>query len=478
MPPPLLLADTPHLLYRAFFAPARLDHRRRRPPGQRAARLGQPVAVVRRALRAARRGLLLRPGVGDLPHRALPALPRAPARRCRTALADQWERAPALYEALGWTVARPDELEADDLMYALAPAEEAAAGGRALILTGDRDMFQCASDDVTSCCSARARRARTRSAPPRCEERYGIAPGASCRTSSRCAATRRTGCRARRGSARRRPPTCCAATAASRRRSRGAIREKPAGAPRAARAGRRAAGVQGHRARCATRAGGAARRTGRPTAPAAPRRRGRSAWAGWPSGSRPDRLSPGLESAPSAGGPARAGRSRRDPVPVNASAASEQQATVEPAARTTIIEPGASSMRPTSSSRPSSSISGPMGERCAPGVRVSSSIDGTMAKAVPGRALQRRRDWFESAGDRGGPGTPVSSGNDSITGEMYGHRDRQPDAGLSTYVTPNIGQVRRRQGGSSTGPTRGCVSSYAVGASDIRSSSPRRRTRA
>ena len=35
------------------------------------------------------------------------------------ALADQWERAPALYEALGWTVTASDTLEADDLMGSL-----------------------------------------------------------------------------------------------------------------------------------------------------------------------------------------------------------------------------------------------------------------------------------------------------------------------------------------------------------------------
>ena len=39
-------------------------------------------------------------------------------------------------------------LEADDLLGGLAQAE-ADAGGQALLFTGDRDMFQCVSDDVT-----------------------------------------------------------------------------------------------------------------------------------------------------------------------------------------------------------------------------------------------------------------------------------------------------------------------------------------
>src|SRR6201989_1380947 len=42
----------------------------------------------------------------------------------------------------------PEELVPDDLLGALAEAE-AAAGGQALLFTGDRDMFQCVSDDVT-----------------------------------------------------------------------------------------------------------------------------------------------------------------------------------------------------------------------------------------------------------------------------------------------------------------------------------------
>ncbi len=63
-------------------------------------------------------------------------------------LAEQWQQAPALYEAFGWSVVSDPDLEADDLLGALAAAEE-AAGGRALILTGDRDMFQCATERVT-----------------------------------------------------------------------------------------------------------------------------------------------------------------------------------------------------------------------------------------------------------------------------------------------------------------------------------------
>jgi 5'-3' exonuclease len=62
-------------------------------------------------------------------------------------LAWQWERAPALYDALGWSVTSTEDLEADDLLGSLAEIET-AAGGTTLILTGDRDMFQCVNDSV------------------------------------------------------------------------------------------------------------------------------------------------------------------------------------------------------------------------------------------------------------------------------------------------------------------------------------------
>jgi DNA polymerase-1 len=91
------------------------------------------------------------------------------------ALADQWERAPALYEALGWTVVAHDDLEADDLMHAFAAAE-VAAGGRAQILTGDRDMFQCARDGITILLQRARQEGPDEMGAAEVEERYGIPP--------------------------------------------------------------------------------------------------------------------------------------------------------------------------------------------------------------------------------------------------------------------------------------------------------------
>ena len=63
-------------------------------------------------------------------------------------LAPQFADARAFFEGFGWVVAESDSLEADDLLGSYA-RREADAGGHALVMTGDRDMYQCAGDRVT-----------------------------------------------------------------------------------------------------------------------------------------------------------------------------------------------------------------------------------------------------------------------------------------------------------------------------------------
>ena len=87
----------------------------------------------------------------------------------------QWERAPALYEALGWSLATVEDLEADDLLHSLAEVET-AAGGHTLILTGDRDMFQCASDSVTVLMQRTGGEGPQEVGPDGVREWYGIDP--------------------------------------------------------------------------------------------------------------------------------------------------------------------------------------------------------------------------------------------------------------------------------------------------------------
>ena len=100
-------------------------------------------------------------------HAARPPVPDA--------LQWQFDRAPALFEAMGWTSMGSDELEADDLLGSLALAET-AAGGRTMIMTGDRDMYQCATDTVSVVYLKQGRAASRRSTPPRSCSRYGIGP--------------------------------------------------------------------------------------------------------------------------------------------------------------------------------------------------------------------------------------------------------------------------------------------------------------
>jgi 5'-3' exonuclease len=62
-------------------------------------------------------------------------------------LAPQFAGSRDFFEAFGWTVAASETLEADDLLGAYA-RRETEAGGRTLVMTGDRDMYQCAGDQV------------------------------------------------------------------------------------------------------------------------------------------------------------------------------------------------------------------------------------------------------------------------------------------------------------------------------------------
>ena len=88
----------------------------------------------------------------------------------------QWQEAPAFFESFGWTVCGHETLEADDLLGTLAEAE-AAAGGRALLLTGDRDMFQCSSERVgVLYVSTKVKGGAELIDPAGVRARYGIGP--------------------------------------------------------------------------------------------------------------------------------------------------------------------------------------------------------------------------------------------------------------------------------------------------------------
>ncbi len=90
-------------------------------------------------------------------------------------LAPQWEDCRDFFGAFGWTVLADESLEADDLLGTLARREE-EAGGRALILTGDRDMYQCATEAITVLYVRTGVRGAEEVGPAEVRERYGIDP--------------------------------------------------------------------------------------------------------------------------------------------------------------------------------------------------------------------------------------------------------------------------------------------------------------
>ena len=161
MPGPLLLADTPWLLYRSFFAlPKSITGADGKPVNALLGTVNAILALIEPPTRAAR-AALTEAGIRE-PPRAVVACTGAEEAAYRVELyapyhahrdpmpaelAEQWQRAPALLEALGWYVAGTEELEADDVMFSLAAAE-AAAGKEALLLTGDRDLYGAVGERV------------------------------------------------------------------------------------------------------------------------------------------------------------------------------------------------------------------------------------------------------------------------------------------------------------------------------------------
>jgi len=174
MSAPLLAVDAPSLLYRAWFA---------LPDSIRGAD-GMPVNALLGATNA-----ILRV-VADRGPRAVVICDGAEAARYRVeryagyhadrppvppGLEAQFARAGELFGAFGWALAGSDELEADDLLHSFA-LTEVEAGGGALLMTGDRDMFQCAAPQVTVLYLKTGVRGFEAMDPAAVEARYGIPP--------------------------------------------------------------------------------------------------------------------------------------------------------------------------------------------------------------------------------------------------------------------------------------------------------------
>ena len=137
---PLLALDVPWLLYRSHFGlPSTIRGAHDRPVG---ALLGTVNAVLGVAEWCGPRAVLCCMGAEEARYRVELYPPYHAHRDPMPAeLREQWERAPALLAAFGWTVASTATLEADDLLGSHALLE-GTAGGRTLICSADRDLYQ------------------------------------------------------------------------------------------------------------------------------------------------------------------------------------------------------------------------------------------------------------------------------------------------------------------------------------------------
>ena len=144
---PLLVVDAPFVLYRSFFAlPDSIKGGEGRPVN---ALLGAVNVLLRIAADRDPRAIVVCFGAEAAKYRVELF---APYHADRPPVPDdlqwQFDRAGELFEAFGWSTASSEDVEADDLLGSFALAE-ADAGGHTLIMTGDRDMYQCVGDQVS-----------------------------------------------------------------------------------------------------------------------------------------------------------------------------------------------------------------------------------------------------------------------------------------------------------------------------------------
>lgn len=174
MPGPLLAIDGPFVLYRSFYAlPDSITGAGDRPIN---ALLGAVNLILRIAADRSPRAVVICFGAEAAKYR-VQLYPDYHAQRppVPDALAWQFEHAAQLFDAFGWSSMSSEELEADDLLGALASAE-ADAGGTALIMTGDRDMYQCASDRISVVFLKQGTSGFEEVDPDGVVSRYGIPP--------------------------------------------------------------------------------------------------------------------------------------------------------------------------------------------------------------------------------------------------------------------------------------------------------------
>ena len=172
---PLLAVDTPSMLFRAFYAlPSKIVGADGKPVN---ALLGSANLILREVEIHRPRAVVLCFGPDAASYRTAlyPAYHAEREEAMPDELAPQFAAARDFFEAFGWTVATSDDLEADDLLGTYAE-REAEAGGQALLLTGDRDMYQCAREGVTVLYVRTGGKGAEEVGADEVRERYGIGP--------------------------------------------------------------------------------------------------------------------------------------------------------------------------------------------------------------------------------------------------------------------------------------------------------------
>jgi len=175
-PQPLLAVDTPSLLFRAFYAlPDSIVGPDDRPVN---ALLGTANLILREVEVHRPRAVVLCFGPDAASYRTelYPAYHAEREAAMPDDLSPQFAAGRPFFEAFGWTVATSESLEADDLLGTYA-RREAEAGGRALLMTGDRDMYQCAGERVTVLyVRTGGKQGAEEVGPAEVRERYGVDP--------------------------------------------------------------------------------------------------------------------------------------------------------------------------------------------------------------------------------------------------------------------------------------------------------------
>ena len=174
MADPLLAVDAPSMLYRAFYAlPDSIKGADGKPVN---ALLGTANLILREVEAHEPRAVALCFGPDAADYRTeLYAPYHAQRPEVPTDLARQFADAREFYESFGWTVTASEDHEADDVLHSYARAEE-EAGGTVLLLTGDRDMYQCATDRTTVLYLKTGTKGVEEVTPAEVKRRYGVEP--------------------------------------------------------------------------------------------------------------------------------------------------------------------------------------------------------------------------------------------------------------------------------------------------------------